>query len=286
VASPHGVQPRDNVPRTPSHYDSPANERRKDYRLFPENEEDDSPEKSAQSVRPPRHDSIQQAAQAAGPKYASVGVDSQRGSGAVPIRQAHGIGQDHYQETPESQYRSLSQQRAETEARHKPEVLQARHPLLPSQPPYLDPNRSEQSYAGSYPASTTYLPGHPKSESDFRDFRDWQEYRRLRDEYERERPTEPPRAPASKYDEGYETPPPGYSEAEPRQHKPRQASPDRYSKAEPQQRKPRQSSPGRYSEAEPRQLKPRQPSPGTYGQKRGHQQGSDQYAPRRSGYYR
>lgn len=252
------MQTRDDVSRAPRHYDfndSETNEGRKSYRLFPEEDDDDdddeegdSPQQSAQSVRrPPRHDSIKTTTQVARSNYALVGVDSQRGTSAVPIRQAQLGGQDHYQETPESQYRSRSQKRTDTEARHKPELLQARQPPLVSQSPqasYLDQNRSEKSYAGSYPASTTYLPGQAKTQSDFEDFRDWQEYKRQREAYEH---AEPQRPPVSQYDEQYETPPPRYSEAEPRQHKPRQSSPD------------------------------------THGQNRGHQQGTDKHVHRSAG---
>ena len=183
---------------------------RRDYRLFPDEEQNDSLQQSTPIMRPPRTDSLQSFAKDSRSYHPSGGVDSRSGTSVVPTRQVRRGVEDQHQRNPESQYGSPSQQRADPEARHKPELAQQRQPAVVSQSPqvsYSNPAHPQESYAASH-SSPTYSPGQPKKQGDFKESKEWQIHPRQREAYERH----------AKSDR--------HSEIEPQQHKPRQPSPD------------------------------------------------------------
>ena len=132
-------------------------------------------------------DSIQSFAKDSRSYHPSGGVDSKRGTSAVQIRQAHRDVEDQYQRNLESQYDSPPQQRADTEARHKPELSQQMQIAMASQFPqasYMSPGRPQESYAAPH-SSPAYF--QVKKQSDFKEFKEWQNYLRQREAWERER---------------------------------------------------------------------------------------------------
>jgi hypothetical protein len=182
------------------HKESDETGKRRDVsRLFPKSDADDSSQQSSQGVRPPRHDSHQLVSQDSSIESRSVEsrvnsysgrADPQREGIDVPAQQISRVAPNQYQSKPESQYRSPSQQRADIEARHKPEILQGRQPDLTSQSlqnSQVEHDRIKVQPAVSY--HSAYSPSQPKSNIGFKEPKDSQEYLRRRgaDDYESRR---------------------------------------------------------------------------------------------------
>jgi hypothetical protein len=173
------------------HKESDETGKRRDVsRLFPKSDAEDSFQQSSQVVWPPRHDSYHPISQDSAIERvnpSSGRADPQREGIDVPAQQMPRVAPNQYQSKPESRYRSPSQQRADMEARHKPEILQGRQPGPISQP--LQTSHGIKPPVGSYQSSSAYPPSQQKSSDGFKESNDSQEHLRRRgaDDYDGKR---------------------------------------------------------------------------------------------------
>jgi hypothetical protein len=171
------------------HKESDETGKRRDVsRPLPKSDTEDSFQQSSQVVWPPRHDSyhpISQDSAIERVNSSSGRADPQREGIDVSAQQMPRVAPNQYQSKPESRYRSPSQQRADMEARHKPEIQQGRQPGPISQ--------SLQTLHGikpppvvSYQSSSAYPPSQQKSSDGFKESNDSQEHLRRRgaDDYD------------------------------------------------------------------------------------------------------
>jgi hypothetical protein len=175
------------------HKESDETGKRRDvFTLFPKSDADDSFQQPSQGVRPPRHDSHQLISQDSAIESRSVEprgnsysarADPQREGIDVPAQQISRVAPNQYQSKPESQYRSPSQQRADMEARHKPEILQGRQSdRIPQslQNSQVEHDQIKLSPAVSYRSPSAYSPSQQKPNSGFKEPKGSQEHLRRR----------------------------------------------------------------------------------------------------------
>jgi hypothetical protein len=169
------------------HKESDETGKRRDVStLFLTSDADDSFQQSSQVVRPPRHDSYHSIFQDSAIERvnsSSGRADPQREGNDVPAQQISRVAPNQYQSKPESQYRSPSQQRADMEPRHKPEILQGRQPGPTSQSlqtSHAEHDRIKPPPVVSYQSPSAYPPSQQKSNDGFKDPKDSQEYLRRR----------------------------------------------------------------------------------------------------------
>jgi hypothetical protein len=168
--------------------------------LFPKSDADDSFQQSSQGVRPHRHDSHQLISQDSAIESRSVEprvnpysgwADQQHEGIDVPAQQMSRVAPNQYQSKPESQYRS-PQQRADMEARHKPEIPPGQQPGRVSQSfqnSRVEHDRVKLPSAVSYQSPSAYPPSQQKPNGGFKEPNDSQEYLRGRgaDDYDSNR---------------------------------------------------------------------------------------------------
>jgi hypothetical protein len=174
--------------------------RREAFTLFPKSDADDSFQQSSPDVRP-RHDSHQLIPQDSAIESRSVEPSANSYSGRVdpqcegidvPAQQISQVAPNQYQSKPESQYRSPSQQRADMEARHKPEILPGQRPDRISQSlpnPQVEHDRIKLPPAVSYQSPSAYPPSQQKPNGGFKEPKGSQEHLRRRgaDDYDSKR---------------------------------------------------------------------------------------------------
>jgi hypothetical protein len=175
------------------HKESDETGKRRDvFALFPKLDADDSSQQSSQEVRPPRHNSQQLISQDSAIESRSVQprvnpysarAGPQREGIDVPAQQISRVAPNQYQSKPESQYRSPSQQRADMEARHKPEILPGRQPdRIPQslQNSQVEHDRIKLPPVVSYQPPPAYPPSQQKTNGSFKEPKGSQEHLRRR----------------------------------------------------------------------------------------------------------
>jgi hypothetical protein len=182
------------------HKESDETGKRRDVsRLSPKSDAEDSFQQSSQVVWPPRHDSYHLVSQGSAVERvnsSSGRADPQREGIDVPAQQIPRVAPNQYRSKPESQHRSPSQQRADMEARHKPEIVQGRQPGSISQSlqtSHTEHDRIKPPPVVSYQSSSAYPPSQQKSNDGFKEPKDSQEHLRRRgaDDYDSKRPLPP-----------------------------------------------------------------------------------------------